>query len=110
MPQSSGVGYPPTPGWTSGASGSAPSARGAWWSLTTTAIPSARARATSCTAPMPQSTVTISRVPRAASRSTVASASPYPSAWRLGRYQSTSAPSVHSARTSTAVAHMPSTS
>ena len=78
--------------------------------MTTTSIPSARAAATSSTAVTAQSTVISSRVPRAASRSTVARASPYPSSIRLGRYQSTSAPSVRSARTRIAVEQMPSTS
>ncbi len=63
-------------GCTSGASGSRPSARGLWWSVTTTSMPAARAGATSSTAVMPQSTVTSSRVPRAARRSTVAADRP----------------------------------
>ena len=59
-------------GCTIGASGSAPSARGAWWSVTTTSSPAARAAATSSTAVIAQSTVISRSVPRAASRSTVA--------------------------------------
>jgi hypothetical protein len=99
-----------TRGWTIAASGSAPSARGEWWSVTITSIPSDRASATSSTAVIAQSTVISSCVPRAASFSTVERASPYPSSTRLGRYQSTSAPSVRSARTRIAVEQMPSTS
>ena len=73
-------------------------------------MPSALAAATSSTAVIAQSTVTSSRVPRAASRRTVSSFSPYPSLARSGRYQSTFAPIPRSARTSTAVEHTPSTS
>ena len=72
--------------------------------MTTTSSPAARAAATSSTAVIAQSTVTSRSVPRAASRSTVEAARPYPSSIRLGRYQSTSAPSVRSARTRIAVA------
>jgi hypothetical protein len=53
-----------------------PSARGVWWSVTTTAIPRATAAATSSTAVIPQSAVTRRRVPRAARRSIVAGLSP----------------------------------
>ena len=53
-------------GWTIGASGSAPSARGAWWSVTTTSSPRRARRATSSTAVIAQSTVTSRSVPRAA--------------------------------------------
>ena len=73
---SSGHGLPPSRGCTIGASGSAPSARGVWWSVTTTSSPAARAAATSSTAVIAQSTVTSRSVPRAASRSTVAGGEP----------------------------------
>jgi hypothetical protein len=63
-------------GCTIGASGRTPSARGVWWSVTTTSMPAARASATSSTAVMAQSTVTSNRAPCAASRSTVAAESP----------------------------------
>jgi hypothetical protein len=59
-------------GCTIGASGRTPSARGLWWSVTTTSMPAARAAATSATAVIAQSAVISSFVPRAARRWTVA--------------------------------------
>ena len=56
--------------------GSRPSARGEWWSVTTTAIPSSRAARTSSTAVIAQSAVTSSRVPRAASACTASRLQP----------------------------------
>jgi hypothetical protein len=53
-----------------------PSARGLWWSETTTSIPAARASATSSIAVIAQSAVSSSRVPRSARRSTVAALRP----------------------------------
>ena len=58
------------PGCTTAQSGS--SSPGRWWSVTTTSSPAARAAATCSTAVIPQSTVTSSRTPRPASRSTAA--------------------------------------
>src|SRR5439155_226746 len=51
-------------------------AAGAWWSVTSTSMPAARAAATADTAVMAQSTVTRSPVPSRARRSTVRSESP----------------------------------
>ena len=62
-------------GWTIGASGRTPSARGVWWSVTSTSTP-ARARARPRRRVIAQSTVMSSAAPRAASRSTVAALSP----------------------------------
>ncbi len=59
-----------------GAAGKRPSARGVWWSVTTTSIPASIARWTSSTAVIAQSAVSSSLVPRAASVSTVAAARP----------------------------------
>ena len=61
---------------TIGGSGSVPSARTLWWSVTTTSIPRARARATSSIAVIAQSAVSSRRVPREANRSTVAALRP----------------------------------
>ena len=109
--QRSRHGYPQIAGCTIGASGSVPSARGAWWSVTTTASPSPRASATSSTAVIAQSTVTSSRVPprRQAARRSRRS----PRSRRRRGPAGTSRrprPSARRARMSTAVEQMPSTS
>ena len=75
-----------------------------------TSMPSAWARATSARALMPQSTVMSSLTPAAASSSTAAAETPYPSLKRLGSRQRTSAPSSASTLTSRKVAVMPSAS
>ena len=75
-----------------------------------TSMPSAWARATSSRALMPQSTVIMSLTPAAASSSTAAAETPYPSLNRLGSRQLTSAPNSPRTPTSRNVAVMPSAS